>query len=180
MYALSNNGTIAGEGLTIGMHGLKLDAKAEAKDSAGQASPASMGGRAEAKKGSDAKDTGEELKLSDFEMLEVLGEGSSGMVQKVRHSPTGRFMALKVGGRKVLFGRILPETPSPPQVVPLEVAPQQRKQLLLELRTLHSVDCAQIVGFHGAFLQVLIRASPPNLRVNFQLTFAGRSNIHGA
>lgn len=37
--------------------------------------------------------------------------------------------------------------------MPLEVSPQQRKQILLELKMLHTVTCEQIITFHGAFLQ---------------------------
>jgi hypothetical protein len=38
----------------------------------------------------------EGIHLSDLEMLDILGQGTSGMVQRVKHKPTGRFMALKV------------------------------------------------------------------------------------
>jgi serine/threonine protein kinase len=80
--------------------------------------------------GTDSSST---IALEDIETLNILGEGSSGMVQKVLHKPTSRFMALKV--------------------VPLEVSSQQRKQILLEVKTLGTVACPQIVSFYGAILQ---------------------------
>ena len=43
----------------------------------------------------EAKD-GEGIQLHELELLDILGQGTSGMVQRVKHKPTGRFMALKV------------------------------------------------------------------------------------
>ena len=43
----------------------------------------------------EAKD-GEGIQLEDLELLDILGQGTSGMVQRCKHKPTGRFMALKV------------------------------------------------------------------------------------
>ncbi len=36
------------------------------------------------------------IELKDLELLEQLGKGSSGVVQKARHVPTNRILAVKV------------------------------------------------------------------------------------
>ena len=69
--------------------------------------------------------------LTDLQTLRALGQGSSGVVQKVLHSPTNRVLALKV--------------------VPLNLSDKNSKQIITELKTLHSSQCPYIVSFHGAF-----------------------------
>jgi serine/threonine protein kinase len=111
-----NDGTMKEDGVSIGVSGMSLSgAKGCSKDD-------------EDKHGAEGT-----IVLEDIETLNVLGEGSSGMVQKILHKPSSRFMALKV--------------------VPLEVSSQQRKQILLEVKTLGSINCPQIVSFYGAILQ---------------------------
>lgn len=69
--------------------------------------------------------------LSELDSIRNIGQGSSGLVQKVRHKPTGQILALKV--------------------VPLDLSEKKGKQVLTELRTLHQSSCPWIVSFHGAF-----------------------------
>ena len=70
--------------------------------------------------------------LRSLEDVCVLGEGSSGFVKLVRHRTTPRRRyALKV--------------------VALGCAEQERKQILMELRTLHKCNSPNIIAFHDAF-----------------------------
>ena len=72
-----------------------------------------------------------DVALDDLETLCLLGSGVSGVVQKVRHRPTGTVLALKS--------------------VQMNVEETTRKQIIQELRTLYSTFCRQIVGCRGAF-----------------------------
>lgn len=69
--------------------------------------------------------------LTSTEVEHMLGEGSSGVVKLVRHKATRQRYALKV--------------------VPLGCSEQERKQILVELRTLHGSAVSEIVAFHDAF-----------------------------
>eukprot|EP00742_Colponemidia_sp_Colp-10_P006036 GILJ01006460.1.p1 GENE.GILJ01006460.1~~GILJ01006460.1.p1 ORF type:complete len:395 (+),score=49.26 GILJ01006460.1:109-1293(+) len=81
----------------------------------------------------DASPRDFEVHLDDLQRVEVIGQGSSGVVEKMIHVHTRRLVALKV--------------------VPLDVTEKIRKQILLELKTLHECVCPYIVGFYGAFYQ---------------------------
>ena len=72
-----------------------------------------------------------EVKLQDLRILEVIGRGSGGVVQRALHIPTNCIFALKV--------------------IPLDVTDKVRKQILFELRTLYEAQSPHIVRFHGAF-----------------------------
>eukprot|EP00736_Rhodelphis_marinus_P003411 Rmarinus@m.19866 len=74
---------------------------------------------------------GDDICLEDLELGTVIGRGSSGIVQKVRHKKTGQQYALKV--------------------IQLDVSEKVRKQIVLELRTLHESCCPHVVSFAGAF-----------------------------
>eukprot|EP00908_Phaeocystis_cordata_P001397 Transcript_11479.p2 GENE.Transcript_11479~~Transcript_11479.p2 ORF type:complete len:220 (-),score=70.16 Transcript_11479:481-1140(-) len=69
--------------------------------------------------------------LRSLDVVRVLGEGSSGVVKLVRHRTKEQRYALKV--------------------IALGCAEQERKQILIELRTLHKCDSPNIVAFHDAF-----------------------------
>eukprot|EP01114_Cavostelium_apophysatum_P011170 TRINITY_DN2536_c0_g1_i1.p1 TRINITY_DN2536_c0_g1~~TRINITY_DN2536_c0_g1_i1.p1 ORF type:complete len:381 (-),score=102.82 TRINITY_DN2536_c0_g1_i1:821-1963(-) len=71
------------------------------------------------------------LELKDLKFLSVLGDGSSGVVKKALHVPTGGVLAVKV--------------------IQLDIEPNVRKQILLELKTLHKTQCEYIVSFFDAF-----------------------------
>lgn len=51
---------------------------------------------------SPIKPADDELSLSDFDMVKVIGKGSSGVVQLVQHKWTGQFFALKVTSQACL------------------------------------------------------------------------------
>lgn len=69
--------------------------------------------------------------LTSTDVEHMLGEGSSGVVKLVRHRATRQRYALKV--------------------IPLGCSEQERKQILMELRTLHMSHVSAIVAFHDAF-----------------------------
>eukprot|EP00124_Ichthyophonus_hoferi_P000395 Ihof_evm5s14 gene=Ihof_evmTU5s14 len=72
------------------------------------------------------------LEVDDLKLLGVIGRGSSGIVQKALHVPTGRIFALKG--------------------IHLDVSDIACKQIMLELRTLYWAQSKYIVKFYGAYL----------------------------
>lgn len=69
---------------------------------------------------------------SDFDLIEEIGRGSSGIVERVKHRPTGRIIARKM--------------------IRLEVKPAVRKQICTELRLLHECKSQFIVEFYGSYI----------------------------
>lgn len=74
-----------------------------------------------------------EIKLSDLKVVGALGQGASGFVQKCFHKPTQTRIALKK--------------------IPIDSSDVVKKQLLLELKTLHDCKSDYIVRSYGAFLK---------------------------
>lgn len=74
-----------------------------------------------------------EIKLSDLVVYDALGQGASGQVAKAVHRPTKKIIALKT--------------------IPLQQNEKVKKQILLELKTLHECDCDYIVKSYGSFLK---------------------------
>ena len=74
-----------------------------------------------------------EIQYSDLQVLHNIGHGSSGVVQKVLHVPSDSVLALKV--------------------IPVEADEAKRRQILLELKTLHESMHPSIVSFYGAFFR---------------------------
>ncbi|XP_029105158.1 dual specificity mitogen-activated protein kinase kinase 2 isoform X1 [Scleropages formosus] len=72
-----------------------------------------------------------ELKDDDFHHICELGAGNGGVVNKVRHKPSGLVMARKL--------------------IHLEIKPAIRNQIIRELQVLHECNSPYIVGFYGAF-----------------------------
>jgi len=72
-----------------------------------------------------------EIQPEALRTLEVIGHGSSGVVQKVLHAPSNSVLALKV--------------------IPVNADEVARKSILLELKTLHESLHRSIVSFYGAF-----------------------------
>jgi len=74
-------------------------------------------------------------KISGLHELEdigqIIGQGTSGVVKKMFHSPSKKFFALKI--------------------IPLDVTEEVRKKILQELRTLYLAEHDSIVEFYGAF-----------------------------
>lgn len=79
------------------------------------------------------KDLDVSINLSDLKKVGVLGQGASGYVEKCFHKPTETRIALKV--------------------IPVDTKDTVKKQLLLELKTLHDCDSDYIVRSYGAFLK---------------------------
>jgi Protein kinase domain len=63
----------------------------------------------------------------------MIGQGRGGSVRKVLHQPTDQYLALKV--------------------IAMDVTEDMRKQIILELRTLHESSHPSIVSFFGGFYQ---------------------------
>jgi serine/threonine protein kinase len=74
-----------------------------------------------------------EVKLADLMRYGTLGQGASGFVEKAVHVPTKKIIALKV--------------------IPLHSDQRVKKQILLELKTLHECDSDYIVRSYGAFVK---------------------------
>ncbi|CDW76221.1 UNKNOWN [Stylonychia lemnae] len=74
-----------------------------------------------------------EVKLCDLIRYGGLGQGASGCVEKAVHKPTKKIIALKV--------------------IPLQSNEKVKKQILLELKTLHECDNDYIVRSYGSFLK---------------------------
>jgi mitogen-activated protein kinase kinase len=74
-----------------------------------------------------------EIHHADLKVLHNIGHGSSGVVQKVLHTPSDSVLALKI--------------------IPVEADETKRKQILLELKTLHESMHECIVSFYGAFFR---------------------------
>ena len=72
-----------------------------------------------------------DIQFGDLHVLHNIGHGSSGIVQKVLHVPSDSVLALKV--------------------IAVEADEAKRKQILLELKTLHESMHPSIVSFYGAF-----------------------------
>lgn len=104
--SISDTGSLRDGDLSLSTRGLRISADTRGAPSSGS----QAGGEA-----------GKEyigMQREDMEIVRPLGEGSSGVVQLVRHRPTGRLMALKV----IRMGTS---------------AEGERKQVLAELRALH-------------------------------------------
>lgn len=76
--------------------------------------------------------SGDGLDFGDFEIIQRLGEGAGGYVDKVKEKSTGRVMALKV----------IPASPNP----------AIHKQILRELQFLNDCHSPYIVDHYGSFL----------------------------
>ncbi|KAG2609396.1 mitogen-activated protein kinase kinase 2-like [Panicum virgatum] len=72
-----------------------------------------------------------QLSLDDLDVIKVIGKGSSGNVQLVRHKFTGQFFALKV--------------------IQLKIEESMRKQIAKELKINLSTQCQYIVVFYQCF-----------------------------
>ncbi|KAI9226681.1 MAG: protein kinase byr1 [Piptocephalis tieghemiana] len=70
------------------------------------------------------------LRLDDLELLDPLGSGNAGSVDRVLHLPTKTIMARKI--------------------IKVDTQPQMRKQILRELQILHDCNSQYIVSFYGA------------------------------
>lgn len=123
---VSEGGSFGTDSISIGLSGLKVNELAmcaAASSSIPMRSPSAGGG--------DAAADGDQLALNEFLVVRDLGEGTSGVVKLVRHKPTGRKYAMKS--------------------ITLGCSDQERKQILIEIRTLHKSDVPGIIAFTNAF-----------------------------
>jgi hypothetical protein len=72
-----------------------------------------------------------DVSLDELVVVGACGKGAGGMVQKVVHVPTGVFLAVKI--------------------VQMNVQAEIRKNIIGELRALHSTRCPYVVAYRGAF-----------------------------
>ena len=116
-------GSLRGDGISIGMAGLRFSSLASSCSSSVQ--PVRV------QTTSTRAVEGDGVALNEFKYVRDLGSGTSGVVQLVQHRPTRRRYAMKV--------------------IPLGCSDQERKQILVEIRTLHKSDVPGIIAFSNAF-----------------------------
>eukprot|EP00040_Diaphanoeca_grandis_P039452 m.259094 g.259094 ORF g.259094 m.259094 type:complete len:409 (-) comp37582_c0_seq1:391-1617(-) len=68
---------------------------------------------------------------NDFQTLKPLGQGIGGVVEAVKHKPTGMILARKM--------------------IHLDLKPKQREQIMRELKIMHECNSSSVVGFFGSF-----------------------------
>lgn len=99
------------------------------------------------------------INMSELTLMEELGKGQYGTVQKVFHKPTKVVMAMKVrsssslGKRAVAdhFALCAPYVVYCQQEIHLELDQSKLNGILMELDILHRAIAPQIVEFYGAF-----------------------------
>jgi hypothetical protein len=121
--------SLRGDGISVGFAGLRINELAACAASASASSFAPVQSVQHTRDGGGSE--GDRLTLSEFKTVKVLGEGTSGVVKLVRHKPTGRRYAMKV--------------------IQLGCSEQERKQILIEVKTLHKSDVPHIIAFTDAF-----------------------------
>uniref|UniRef100_A0A7S2HM93 mitogen-activated protein kinase kinase n=1 Tax=Haptolina brevifila TaxID=156173 RepID=A0A7S2HM93_9EUKA len=122
---VSEGGSFGTDSISIGLQGLKVHELA-ACAAASSSVPMRPSGNP-----SGGDSDGDRLSLDEFLVVRDLGEGTSGVVKLVRHKPTGRKYAMKS--------------------ITLGCSDQERKQILVEIRTLHKSDVPGIIAFTNAF-----------------------------
>eukprot|EP00622_Pseudochattonella_farcimen_P006863 FR742734.1.p1 GENE.FR742734.1~~FR742734.1.p1 ORF type:complete len:329 (+),score=29.23 FR742734.1:62-988(+) len=70
------------------------------------------------------------IAYDELELGEIIGKGSTSMVIKARHTPTGQVLALKVIS---MFEK------------------SKREQLMMEITTLYNASCPSLITFYGAY-----------------------------
>lgn len=123
---VTEGGSLRGDGISVGMAGLRVGELSVG----GQSSSLSQRQAQRPSNGTVGAD-GDKLALSEFKTIRVLGEGTSGVVKLVRHRPTERKYAMKV--------------------IQLGCSEQERKQILIEVKTLHKSHVPGIIAFSDAF-----------------------------
>ncbi|CAB4318710.1 unnamed protein product [Prunus armeniaca] len=80
---------------------------------------------------SDSKELNFEISLEDLETIKVIGKGSGGVVQLVRHKWVGNLFALKV--------------------IQMNIQEEIRKQIVQELKINQAAQCPHVVVCHDSF-----------------------------
>jgi mitogen-activated protein kinase kinase len=99
------------------------------------------------------------INMSELTLMEELGKGQYGTVQKVFHKPTKVVMAMKVRSSSSLrkravadhFALCAPYVVHCQQEIHLELDQSKLNGILMELDILHRAIAPQIVEFYGAF-----------------------------
>lgn len=101
------------------------------------------------------------MKADDLERIEELGRGAYGVVEKMKHVPSGVIMAVKVGWEWDEARRV--KVRSRPALNPGCLCPQriratvntlEQKRLLMDLDiSMRTVDCFFTVTFYGALFR---------------------------
>ncbi|CAD6340265.1 unnamed protein product [Miscanthus lutarioriparius] len=112
-FARTHSGTFKDGDLRVNKDGLRIVSQSEG----GEASP--------------IEPLDSHLSLDDLDVIKVIGKGSSGNVQLVRHKFTGQFFALKV--------------------IQLNIDEKIRKQIAKELKINLSTQCQYVVVFYQCF-----------------------------
>ncbi|XP_050367774.1 mitogen-activated protein kinase kinase 6 isoform X1 [Argentina anserina] len=110
---LTASGTFHDGGLLLNQKGLRLTSEAK------EVRP------------SDNKELNVELSLEDLETIKVIGKGSGGVVQLVRHKWVGKLFALKV--------------------IQMNIQEEIRKQIVQELKINQAAQCPHVVVCHHSF-----------------------------
>ncbi|KAL8129694.1 hypothetical protein V2J09_018849 [Rumex salicifolius] len=79
----------------------------------------------------NAKESDFQVSLEDLETIKVIGKGSGGVVQLVRHKWVGRYFALKI--------------------IQMNIQEEIRKQIVQELKINQAAECPQIVVCYHSF-----------------------------
>ena len=122
---VTEGGSLRGDGISVGMAGLRVS------DSCGGSQTSSMPLDSRVSSNTHSGLEGDKLVLTEFSTMRVLGEGTSGVVKLVRHRPSQRKYAMKV--------------------IQLGCSEQERKQILIEVKTLHKSHVPGIIAFMDAF-----------------------------
>ena len=119
--------SLRGDGISVGIAGLRINELAACAASSAGSQPQRPVSHTRDGGGSE----GDRHAVSEFKMIRVLGEGTSGVVKLVQHKHTGTKYAMKV--------------------IQLGCSEQERKQILVEVKTLHKSDVPNIIAFTNAF-----------------------------
>ncbi|RXH74663.1 hypothetical protein DVH24_029384 [Malus domestica] len=102
---------------------------------------------------SDSKELNFEITLEDLETIKVIGKGSGGVVQLVRHKWVGTLFALKValGAMASAFVHERISSHSVLQVIQMNIQEEIRKQIVQELKINQAAQCPHVVVCHHSF-----------------------------
>ena len=123
--------SLRGDGISVGFAGLRVGdgSLGGSLERANRTTPVPM--KAVTHPRDNEGSTEDRLALSEFRTVRVLGEGTSGVVKLVRHRPSDTKYAMKV--------------------IQLGCSEQERKQILMEVKTLHKSHAPHIIAFTNAF-----------------------------
>ena len=135
---VTDGGSFHGDGISIGMAGLRVNDRSVAMSNSSLAAasmtssiPTGPERSADVPASSASGGEGDRGALDQFKVLRELGSGTSGVVRLVQHRPSRKRYAMKV--------------------IALGCSDQERKQIIVEIKTLHKSDVPGIIAFKNAF-----------------------------